>query len=134
MRLVRAWSATAPPQLGKRSIICSEQPAVRRQNLHLGASGDQPFALVEHVTAVRGIRGHDGDPDESPPMQVEMTGLGRGHVVAPPELRHDRPDDGPLLLQRPAVTEQEVELQRPYERGFSLSSNVSMTSSTWMSL
>ena len=36
------------------------------------------------------------------------------HVEAPSQLRHDRTDDGPLLLQRAHVPEQQVDHQRPH--------------------
>ena len=55
-------------------------------------------------------------------MQVDMPRFRDSDVVLSPELGHDWPDDRPLLLQRLDVAEQNVELQRSYERGFSRSS------------
>ena len=76
----------------------------------------------------------DRDADERPAMKVEMPRLGRRNLESPTQLGHNRPYDGPLLLQRVHITEQQVELGRAYVRGFSLNSKVSMTSSTEMSL
>lgn len=69
-----------------------------------------------------GVERHHGDPDQRSAMQLDVTGLCGGNVVLSFQLSHDRPNDRPLLLQRTNITEQNVELQRPYERGFSRSS------------
>ena len=83
-------------------------------------------------------------------MQVKVTCLGdRDTGVAAAQLGDERPDDGPLLLERADVAKQHVERQArlrtscalglarpagPRPRGFSRISNVSMTSSILMSL
>ena len=48
------------------------------------------------------------------PVQVEVTGLGDGHLEPAPQLRHDRSDDRALLFQRVHVPEQDVELDRTH--------------------
>src|SRR3954454_16701144 len=95
IRRCRAWSATT----SSSSVLGAEQASPCREQLDLRRVGDESFALVDYVTAVAGIRRDDRDADQRPPMQVEMTRLGRGDVETPPQLRDDRPHDGSFLLQ-----------------------------------
>ena len=117
-----------------------------------GRAGDQPLARVEDIDAVRAVGRDHRHPDESATVQVQMTCLRRAHVVLPAQLGDEGPHERALLLQRPDVTEQQVEAtaadehaaphHRPTShrwspaqaRAFSRISKVSITSSTLMSL
>jgi hypothetical protein len=66
---------------------------------------------LEHLHDVPVRRGHRGDGNLGSPVQVEIAGLGRRDLEAPPQFGHDRPHDRALLLQRMDITEQEVERQ-----------------------
>ena len=78
----------------------------------------QALAVVEYLGGVsRGV-GHYRYPDLGPSMQVKMARLGdRDTRVATAQLGDERPDDGPLLLERADVAEQHVECQRSYVHG-----------------
>ena len=95
----------------------------------------QALAVGEHRGGVGRGGGHDSYPDFGTPVQVKMTCFGYRDAGMPaPQLRDERPDDGPLLFQRADVAQQHVHCQRGYVRGFSRISKVSMTSSSLMSL
>ena len=87
---------------------------MRRDELDLGAAGDETFGRVENLDAVGAIGSHDGYSKNRPPMQVEMTCLSGCHGETSLKLGHDRPYDAALLLEGVHVAEQQVELERPY--------------------
>src|SRR5829696_1404175 len=108
-RRARAWSATGTPRpfvrvsgpgTLRRLVGVPEQLPPNGQQLHLGVFRNQPLASVEQLAHVRGVGGDGGDADLRPAMQVGVAHFGRGHRVPPAQLGHDRPYDGPLLLQR----------------------------------
>ena len=80
-------------------VLGPEHPAPRREQLELGTRGDETLAAVEHLDDVPRIRGDDGHPEQHPAVQVQVPGLGDGHLEPPPQLRDDGPHDRPLLLQ-----------------------------------
>jgi hypothetical protein len=48
--------------LGDQSIVgAAAQTASCREQLELGACGDQPFGRIENVDDVTSVRGHDAD-------------------------------------------------------------------------
>src|SRR3954447_19364573 len=96
-------------------------PLPGRQEVDLGAAGDQLFAGVEHLTTVPGVGGDYTHADLGAAVQVEVAGLGGAHGVRPAELGDDRPDDGALLLEGVHVAQQQVQAQGPDEHQTSLS-------------
>ena len=82
-----------------------------RQQLDLGAPGDQPLARLQYLNTVGTIRRDDRHAHQRPPVQLEMPCLCGTHLEPAPELSHDRPHDRPLLLQRMNIPEQEIKGQ-----------------------
>src|SRR3954468_16872426 len=109
IRRVLASSATVIPS----SVVAGVQLPPRAQQLDLGAPRNEPFAFVEHVPAVRRICSDNRHANRRPPMKIQRTGLRRGHLKPPPQLRHNRPHHTPLLLERVRISEQQIQLQRP---------------------
>jgi len=101
-----AWQVVA----GRRSFFFVVQPLPGRQQLNFRAGGHQALALVKHLVGVsRGVR-HHRYPDLGPPMQVKVTCLGDRDAGEPAaQLGDNRPDDGPLLLERADIAKQHVE-------------------------
>jgi len=58
---------------------------------------------------------HDGHAEHGAPVQVLQGDLGRAHPGTPVEVRQNRPDQGPFLLERVHLTQQYVDLQRSGE-------------------
>ena len=79
------------------------------------------------------VRAYGGYSDAGPSVQFKMINFSNTELKALPHLGDQRTYQRALLLERMHVPEQEVELQRRYVRGFSLSSKVSMTSPVRMS-
>src|SRR5580700_5573673 len=92
---LRALAASMP------SLLLVEQPLPCRQQLDLRVPGHHGFALGEHAHRVPGRRGYHGHAYLSPPVQVQVPGLGdRDTRIAPAKLGDQRPDDAPLAFQR----------------------------------
>src|SRR5687767_12170510 len=72
------------------SVVLSVELLVGGQHLDLRVGGDEPLAGIEDLDAVLRVGRHDRDPDEGPPVQVQMTRLGGAHVVVPLQLGDDR--------------------------------------------
>ena len=64
-------------------VLGPDEASARRQQIDFGMPGDEPLALIQHVTAVTRIGGDHGHADERPPMQVEVTRFGGRYVIAP---------------------------------------------------
>src|SRR5450432_838620 len=88
---------------------------------------------------------YDRHSDQRPAMELEAPSFGDRNLELSLDLRDDRPHNRPLLLERMHIPEQQLNLKDPSKhelsrcardqaRGFSFISNVSMTSSTLMSL
>src|SRR5215218_10042602 len=108
---VRGWSGALVGARGERAsrggrgvlsrlVAVAEQLPVCRQQRHLRPVGQQPLAGVEDVGDLTGVPRDGGDPDLHTPVQVEVADLRGSYGEAAPELRHDRPDDGALALER----------------------------------
>src|SRR5690606_22399155 len=96
-----------------RVVLVRVKPTPCRQQFDLRAFGDVSLHEVEHFHAAAYVGGHDHHADLGSAVQIQLTDLGHGHVEAPAQLGDHRSDHAALLLQRPNVTEQEVEPQRP---------------------
>jgi hypothetical protein len=106
---------TSAAQLLKIPVV--EHPLPSREQLDLGSRGDEALALLEHLHGVP-VRGADhGHRDLGPPVQVGVTRLGGGDIEAPPQLRHDGPHHGALLLQRAHIPEEQVNDKRSDNHG-----------------
>jgi hypothetical protein len=71
----------------------------RGEQLQLGAAGHQPFARVEQVADVLGIRRDGGDPDQGTPMQLQMACLSRADLEPASKLSDNWPHGRPFLLE-----------------------------------
>src|SRR5450432_857910 len=69
---------------------------------------------------MRSLARDDGDPDQRPPMQVEMPRLGDRNLKRAPHLSNDGPHDRPLFLERLHIPEDEIDLKRPNPHAFRL--------------
>src|SRR3712207_325774 len=71
---------------GPLSILVAEELAVRREQRHLRAFGQQPLAGVEDVGHLLGVPRDGGDTDLRTAVQVLVADLGSGHREATPQL------------------------------------------------
>lgn len=81
------------------------------QQFQLRVTGDQSLAGVQYLGDVRRGTRDGRDPDQGTAMQVLMSGLADRDVESTSQFGDDRPDGGPLLLQRMNVAEQDIQLQ-----------------------
>src|SRR4051794_29452167 len=61
-------------------VLVVEHPVSSRQQLDLGAPGEESFTLLEHLGRVPVRRADDRDGDLRPAVQVQIAGLGRRHL------------------------------------------------------
>ena len=126
------------------SVVVPDEPLPGADHLELRTPCHQPLARIEHLPAVRQVGTDHRDPDQCAPVEVQMASLRRRHVEPATQLGHQPTYVAALVLQRADVAgEQQVDVQDPDEhrcspttqsRDFSRISNVSITSSTLMSL
>ena len=72
--------------------------AMTAEQLDLRVSRYQTLDRVQDRDDVGLIAGHHSGTHSSPAMLVEVANFSNRHREAPMHLRHDRSDDGPLLL------------------------------------
>src|SRR4051794_28081473 len=94
----RARSSPTEPLLSA-FVPMPDEASPGGQQVDLRSARHQALAPVEHLVAVRRIGRHDRDTQQRPPVQIEMTGLGGGHLEPATQLGHDRTHDRPLLLE-----------------------------------
>ena len=87
------------------------QTASHREQLELGPGGHQSLGRVEYVDDVGAVRGDDRGTDTGPAVQILAAGLRGGDVESALQFGDQGSDGRPLLLERPHVTEQQVELE-----------------------
>jgi len=64
------------------------------------------------------LSSNDGNPNQSPPMQLKMPNLRNRNLKLAPDLSDDRPDKAALLLERMHIPKQQINLQDPSKHAF----------------
>src|SRR5687767_943267 len=103
----------------RRSTI---DPPDGLDDLDLGERPHEPLHLPKDVVAHTYPLRHRGETESSPLPLVLMGDIGGGHAEAVLDAVEDGLDHRSLLLQRVAVGQVLIELQRRYVRGISRSS------------
>lgn len=96
-----------------RSVVGAGEAAVRGEQFELTTAGHQMFGTVQELDDMAMITGDAGQSDHGPPMQLVMINFGRTDLEPSAQLGYQGSYDGPFLLQRMHITEQQVELDPP---------------------
>lgn len=89
------------------------------QQLQVRPGRHQSLAVLQDLARMRGVGRDDRHPDQRTPMQIQVPRLGHGHLEPPSDLGQQWPHRRPLLLQRPDVTEEQIEFESTDVQGTS---------------
>ena len=64
------------------------------------------------------LSSYDGNPNQSPAVQLKMPSLRHRDLKLPPNISNQRPNDPTLLLERMHIPKKQINLKNPSKHAF----------------